>query len=1491
MKKFKKIALIIGITFTILIITPFIVLSISPIQRAISRIATEYLTEYVGTKFSIGKIEIHHITRIDIDSLYLEDRNNVKMLYVGSMSAHFRLFPLLHKEISIKKIVINDFDANIYYLPDSTLNLQYLIDVFTPKEKRGIPRLDLPEIIISDANIDYSDWRNNTEYHIRDFAADVKLSLRNNNWLNVEVAKLQLSDEHSKRINNLQFKFNNDDRHFNIEDLIVDLPNTHLHLKKATMTLAFSDDETIDWDETSYNIDFSPSSLILSDLDWIIPRFRAINKPLNFQIIANGRVNNFDTKTVKLDYNNEIILDASLHSTNITDPAASYNLVKFNKFQFCIQSISELIANFTNKPIEIPEELNRIGQCVYKGHISGNPFDFNLIGSLETSVGNITTDVKLQTPDTFHSAALSGLIQTSNIDLHTIMPDPSLGLGDAQLAINTTAKFYKNHDFNINAIGNVKYLTIKDYTYKNIKLDGTIKPKQFEGQLSINDPNGHLDFHGTCDLNNNDKIFNFDVNLDSIRPNKLKLIDSHPDLSVSCKIHTNLDAQSAINSNGSVALDSLTIVNGVKQYNLDKLNIATKNNNDTNYIDINSSLINGSIYGKYDFDNIINNIVQTLSKDIQILNTLDLKKPESQANITASFEIAPLTNLMNVLDIAWHTPQPSTIHLSYKSETNRFSSFISIPQITNGTTSFDSTFLNINNYRGISVQFKSATDIKMGHLNAKVNLIARNDTISSSLIWSNTNTANIPFEGEILAKTKLTTRDGHLNSNTTILPTQFILNNTLWQFSNSSFSTSKNRVEIDGFNLFSDNNQSISAFGTISEDASSKITLNISDFLLDYISDLLPESTSLSFGGLVTANGEISEFNSGVPHINANIKSENFSFDNTLYGSVDGHCRYNKISNSLDFLANVFNPADTVAVLNGNYFFKEKFLDITGKANGMDLSFLNYYLGKNFAKVKGSGFGDVHIYGSGTKIAIDVDALARDASINVNFLGSNLHFTDSIHLDRNVIDFGSIKLYDDNGRQGTLTGKIHHKYLKDMDFDLAIHVDTMTIMNTSRKDSPSFFGHIIASGDILIGGTDKEITISGKANTEPGTNITLPLDNYAANENSFITFCSPVSTTTDTTTERKISSNTDGNLIVDLLLDICPETEASLIINSKSGDQLNAKAGGSLRFKYDINANDMKMYGSFQVMQANYLFTLQEVIRKEFIIKEGGTLSWSGDILSATLDLDGSYRLNADLAELLDESVLANVSRTTVPVECLIDINGILTQPNIGFSIYLPNSEEELNRAVQNTINTPEMLNREVIALLLMGKFIRPETMNNNSFLSQNELYAVVSSTISAQINNWASQMFDKWGFGVNFSTAGEGESRNNEYEFNFQYAPTNRLIINGNVGYRDNSTSSNNFIGDFDIEYKVIPSGKLRIKGYTHTNDYNEFKKGLTTQGVGLVWSESFLNSKDLRDSWKANRERSKREKAERKIARQKKKEEKRLRKEAEKQEKMSIK
>ena len=130
--------------------------------------------------------------------------------------------------------------------------------------------------------------------------------------------------------------------------------------------------------------------------------------------------------------------------------------------------------------------------------------------------------------------------------------------------------------------------------------------------------------------------------------------------------------------------------------------------------------------------------------------------------------------------------------------------------------------------------------------------------------------------------------------------------------------------------------------------------------------------------------------------------------------------------------------------------------------------------------------------------------------------------------------------------------------------------------------------------------------------------------------------------------------------------------------------------------------------------------------------------------------------------------------------------------------------------------------------------------------------------------------MFDNWNFGVNFRSTDLGDSYSNEYEFNFLYTPNNRISINGNVGYRDDNLSASKFIGDFDFEYKLIQSGKLSAKAYTHTNDYKEFKTALTTQGIGLVYRENFDSGKDLLNNWKKSIVEAKKERAERRAKRE---------------------
>jgi len=153
---------------------------------------------------------------------------------------------------------------------------------------------------------------------------------------------------------------------------------------------------------------------------------------------------------------------------------------------------------------------------------------------------------------------------------------------------------------------------------------------------------------------------------------------------------------------------------------------------------------------------------------------------------------------------------------------------------------------------------------------------------------------------------------------------------------------------------------------------------------------------------------------------------------------------------------------------------------------------------------------------------------------------------------------------------------------------------------------------------------------------------------------------------------------------------------------------------------------------------------------------------------------------------------------------------------------------------------------------MLLNRFAAAE---NTQAQAGNNVNAVVGATLSSlsnQLNNMIYQAL-----GSSFLT----------FDFNYRYDDLvsqglgewqlamssqlldNRLVINGNIGSREDLVSNNTqFIGDFDLEYKFSQSGRWRLKMFNRSNDNRYFKSAMTTQGVGLGYRESFNNLLELR-------------------------------------------
>jgi hypothetical protein len=197
----------------------------------------------------------------------------------------------------------------------------------------------------------------------------------------------------------------------------------------------------------------------------------------------------------------------------------------------------------------------------------------------------------------------------------------------------------------------------------------------------------------------------------------------------------------------------------------------------------------------------------------------------------------------------------------------------------------------------------------------------------------------------------------------------------------------------------------------------------------------------------------------------------------------------------------------------------------------------------------------------------------------------------------------------------------------------------------------------------------------------------------------------------------------------------------------------------------------------------------------------------------------------------------------------LLRIGGTLEAPTVSFDLELPQGTEEEKSILRSYTSTEEQMNLQFIYLLGLGKFYTPDMAQNTA--ATNNMESLISSTISGQINNLLSGIIsnENWNFASNIRAenmmTGASDLNGDNWE-NMEVEGIlegrlldNRLLINGNFGYRNNPMYATNFIGDFDIRYLL--TGGLSLKGYNKTNDRYFSKTSLTTQGVGLIFQRDF--------------------------------------------------
>ena len=1452
----------------------------------------EELSDLLNTRVTLGRINIGLLNRIIIDDVLLDDQDEQEMLKVTRLSAKFDIMPFFKGKISISSVQLFGFNINLQKkTPDSPPNFKFVLDAFASNDtvkKDNSLDLRINSILIRRGRMAYhvlseeeTPGKFNAKHiHLQNIIANISLKALSKDSINLGIKRLSLDEKVSGfSLKKMSLKLVANSRQTSIDNFAIELPETSLKLD--TIHLIYDSLKAFDrfTEQVRFSFRTLPSQITLKDISPFLPALSHFKEPISLDMEVKGTVNQLTCSHLEITADNrQFRLKGDVALQDLSHPQDAYVFGTLSELTATTRGVGFLVRNLSHDYNGVPPVLERLGNVSFRGEVSGYFTDIVTYGQLHTDLGGVNMDLKLSSDKSKGLFAYSGAVKTTDYKLGKLLANEQLG--EITFNLDVHGRHVTDRLPVVELKGLIASVDYSRYRYENITLDGEYKQGGFNGKVALDDPNGSIYLNGDVNVSSRIPTFNFQAIINKLRPHDLNLTSKYPDTEFSLKLRANFTGGSVDEMIGEINVDSLEFMSPEKQYFMNNMNIRASKQNNENQLRLTSEFLTASVEGKFQYHTLPASILNIMRKYVPSL-ILPPKKPiETHNNFQFDIHIYNTDILSTIFDIPLTVYTHSTLKGYFNDPLQRLRVEGYFPRLQYKNNFIESGMILCENPSDhIRARVRLTNLKKKGAVNLSLDAQAKDDNISTTLDWGNS--AAVTYSGQLAAVAKFLRTEGEkplLKAMVEVKPTDIILNDTLWQIHPSQVVVDSGKVDVNNF-YFSHQDRYVRINGRLSDNPQDSVKVDLKDINMGYVFDIASISDDVNFEGDATGTA----YASGVfkkPVMNTRLFIKNFSLNQGRLGDLNIYGEWDNENRGIRLDASIKDISTTPSRVTGiiHPLKPESGLDLNIEANELNLKFLEHYMKSIANDIKGRATGKVHFYGKFKGLNLD-GAVMTNASMNFDILNTHFAIKDTILLAPTGLTFNNIHISDMEGHSGRMNGYLHFQHFKNLNYRFEIQANNMLVMNTKESTDMPFYGTVYGTGNALLtGNAIQGLDVNVAMTTNRNSIFTYINGSVAsATSNQFIKFVdkTPRRTIQDSIQiisyyeqlqqkrqEAEEEQKTDIRL--NILVDATPDATMKIIMDPVAGDYISGKGTGNIRTEF-YNKGDVKMFGSYQINQGVYKFSLQEVIRKDFVIKNGSTITFNGAPLDANLDIQASYTVNsASLNDLIPEESSSIIQQPNVKVNCIMNLSGILVRPTIKLGIELPNERDEVQTLVRNYISTEEQMNMQILYLLGIGKFYTEDARNNQN---SNVMSSVLSSTLSGQLNNALSQVFEtnNWNIGTNLSTGDKGWTDMEVEGILSGQLLNNRLLINGNFGYRDNPMANTNFVGDFEAEWLINRSGDIRLKAYNETNDRYYTKTNLTTQGVGIMYKKDFNKWSDLFfwNKWKLRNKRKQEEKS----------------------------
>ena len=1436
MKKFKHICNGIIWTLIVLYLLLIVLMHLPSVQTFLGKEVAEALADKFGTKVEVGKVNLGFFNRIIIDDVMMYDQQGDSLIYASRLSAKIDYMAATQGKISVSSAQIFGLRANLYrQTAKSPANFQFVLDSLASKDTTQHKPLDLHigSLIIRRGAIAYNQRdvapRSGifSPQHIRvsELSSHILLNHVTDNSIDLLLKKLSFKDESGFKLQSLHFKLQADRQKATLKEFRLLMPRSELVLDDLKATYRFEGKRFIP-ESLHFEGGIQQSKITFADVASLVPALRHFDDAVFVSSRFSGTAKSISVPSLNLRTGSgSINLQArGSYSHASSHPAWNADIANLNLSPAGVEFLAE---NLGSK-VKIPKEILRLGTIHLTGKAKGYEKVLSAKGNIETDAGNISLQA-VKNDDRIKAS-----VDTRGVNLGRILDNRKLGTVVAKIDAHGSMK----HIF---AKGNIARFDYGNYDFHNIEIDGDYDMKALRGTASIADPNVNLSVKGDYHLGS--RLYALDAAINHLRPTVLGM-----------KMHD-------------------------PSYSLDNISISANNKGKEGHLDVEAPFVSLYARGQYDLTTIYGSIMRLVADKLPTIPGISKHAAKGYNDFTLQANITSAEVLQRMFGLPLSLSLPVHINGNISDAEKNVNLYINAPNFSWDGSAFHDANIELNTI-GDSLRMEARISQGLPYEKAPVYRLraAAADNNLSTLLYYANQSSKLPITGKIDARTQFFTSDnGATGVHVTVNPSEIMLGEKKWLLNPADIIYRKNELTVDMLN-FSHGDQHIIINGKATPQATDSIVADLKDVDVAYILNLV-NFHSVDFAGKASGKAVVKSIFQ-TPEAYANLDVKDFVFENGPLGTLHAKAAYDNQEGQINIDATAEDGPEHLTVINGYVSPKRNYIDLGIEAHNTSLKFMENFCGSFLNNVEAWCKGKLNVVGDLKNINLVGDVVAH-GRMHMKQLGTDYTFNHlRAHAIPDDIQFEGDSIYDShyNGKHShfaLIRGGIHHKHLTRLSYDLDIDANNFLGFDTHEFGDDTFYGTVFATGTVGIHGKSGETIIDIDATPEPHSifvyNVASP---DAISAGSFIHWNDatpyiyrPYSPDSDKNKKKDSSSNFSSDMRINFLVNTNPNLTLKLMMDDQTGDYITLNGNGVIRANY-YNKGGLDMFGNYVVDHGQYKLTIQNIIKKDFDFQPGGTIAFGGDPYNAPLNLQAKYTVNG--VPLSDLNIGRSFSSNNIRVDCLMDITGTPGAPKVDFSMDLPTVNSDAKQMIYSVINSQEEMNQQVLYLLGIGRFYT-QTKNNQtsedaSQQSQTSLamQSLLSGTISQQINNVLSSFVNSsnWNFGANISTGNEGFN-NAEYEGILSgRLLNNRLLFNGQFGYRDNANATQSFIGDFDLRYLIFPNGNLSIHVYNQTNDRYFTRNSLNTQGVGLIMKKDFFNLRDLLGIKKKSKDKEKEDK-----------------------------